>query len=167
MWILRRITRNTGQTAPPQSLHATTPHIATSNEGLVVGRPVRNAILRLIRGMNLRLHPSSVAPAKRHEKYGPNHPTRSGSSCNNAMPSTGVLPQFSCCRDPSILIGLPIDIHSFAFVANLTPGSHNGKDSCRCVLRLFSKSNSALSHSLFVAKPNQRSLPTSFLAPTT
>ena len=59
-------------------------HIATSNEGLVVGRPVRNAILRLIRGMNLRLHPCSVAPTKGHEKYGPNHPTRSGSSCNNA-----------------------------------------------------------------------------------
>ena len=59
-------------------------HIATSNEGFVVGSPVRNAILRLIPGMNLRLHPCSVAPAKRHEKYGPNHPTRSGSSCNNA-----------------------------------------------------------------------------------
>ena len=25
-----------------------------------------------------------MAPAKRHEQYGPNHPTRSGSSCNNA-----------------------------------------------------------------------------------
>ena len=35
--------------------------------------------------MNLRLHPCSVAPAKRHEKHGPNHPTRSGSSCNNAV----------------------------------------------------------------------------------
>ena len=60
-------------------------HIATSNEGFVVGSPVRNAILRLIPGMNIRLHPCSVAPAKRHEKYGPNHPTRSGSSCNNAV----------------------------------------------------------------------------------
>ena len=39
-------------------------HIATSNEGLVVGWPVRNAVLRLIRGMNLRLHPCSVAPAE-------------------------------------------------------------------------------------------------------
>ena len=39
-------------------------HIAASNEGLIVGRPIRNAILRLIRGMNLRLHPSSVAPAE-------------------------------------------------------------------------------------------------------
>ena len=28
-------------------------HIATSNEGLIVGRPVRHAVLRLIRGMNL------------------------------------------------------------------------------------------------------------------
>ena len=31
-------------------------HIAASNEGLVIGRPVRNAVLRLIRGMDLRLH---------------------------------------------------------------------------------------------------------------
>ena len=28
-------------------------HIAASNEGLIVGRPVRNAVLCLIRGMNL------------------------------------------------------------------------------------------------------------------
>ena len=35
-------------------------HIAASNEGLIVGRPVRHAILRLIRGMDLRLHPCSV-----------------------------------------------------------------------------------------------------------
>ena len=59
-------------------------HIAASNEGLIVGRPVRNAVLRLIRGMDLRLHPCSVAPAEDHEKCGPNHPTRSGYSCNNA-----------------------------------------------------------------------------------
>ena len=39
-------------------------HIAASNEGLVIGRPVRNAVLRLIRGMNLRLHSRSVAPAE-------------------------------------------------------------------------------------------------------
>ena len=32
-------------------------HIAASNEGPVVGRLVRNAVLRLIPGMNLRLHP--------------------------------------------------------------------------------------------------------------
>ena len=44
----------------------------------------RNAILRLIRGMNLRLHPCSVAPAERPEKCGPRRPTRAGSSCNNA-----------------------------------------------------------------------------------
>ena len=57
---------------PPQGLHATTPrHIAASNEGLIVGRPVRNAALRLIRGMNLRLHPCSVAPAEGHEKCAP------------------------------------------------------------------------------------------------
>ena len=28
-------------------------HIAASNKGLIVGRPVRNAVLRLIRGMDL------------------------------------------------------------------------------------------------------------------
>ena len=46
-------------------------HIAASNEGLVIGRPVRNAVLRLIRGMDLRLHSCSVAPAKGHEKCPP------------------------------------------------------------------------------------------------
>ena len=59
-------------------------HIAASNEGLIVGRPVRHAILRLIPGMNLRLHPRSMAPAESPEKCGPRRPTRSGSSCNNA-----------------------------------------------------------------------------------
>ena len=57
------------------------------------------------------------------------------------------LPQFSCCRDPSILMILPIDIQSFAFVANLTPGSPKGKDLYRRVLRLASKSHSVRSHS--------------------
>ena len=57
-----------------------------ANEGLVIGRPVRNAVLRLIRGMDLRLHPGSVAPAEGHEKCGPRRPTHSGSSCNNAPP---------------------------------------------------------------------------------
>ena len=60
-------------------------HIAASNESLIVGRPVRHAILRLIRGMNLRLHPRSVAPAEGPEKCGPRRPARSGYSCNNAM----------------------------------------------------------------------------------
>ena len=60
-------------------------HITTSNEGLVVGRPVRHAIFRLVRGMDLRLHPWSVAPAAGHEKGGPNRPTPAGSSCNNAI----------------------------------------------------------------------------------
>ena len=60
-------------------------HIAASNEGLVVGRPVRHPILRLIPGMNLRLHPRSVAPAEGPEKCGPRRPTRSGYSCNNAQ----------------------------------------------------------------------------------
>ncbi len=39
-------------------------HIAAANEGAVVGRPVRHAIFRLVYGMNLRLHPCSVAPAE-------------------------------------------------------------------------------------------------------
>ena len=64
-------------------------HIATSNEGFVVGRPVPNAILRLIRGMNLRLHPRSVDPAEGLEKCGPRRPTRSGYSCNNAARRAG------------------------------------------------------------------------------
>ena len=46
-------------------------HIAASNKSLIVGRPVRNAVLRLIRGMDLRLHPCSVAPAEGHEKCAP------------------------------------------------------------------------------------------------
>ena len=69
---------------PAQGLHATTPHIAASNEGLIVGRPVRHPILRLIPGMNFRLHPRSVAPAEGPEKGGPRRPTRRRSSCNNA-----------------------------------------------------------------------------------
>ena len=63
-------------------------HIAASNEGLVIGRPVRHAVLRLIPGMNLRLHPCSVAPAEGHEKCGPNCPTAE-SSCNNAPNTVG------------------------------------------------------------------------------
>ena len=34
--------------------------------------------------MDLRLHPCSVAPAEGHEKCGPNRPTPTGYSCNNA-----------------------------------------------------------------------------------
>ena len=59
-------------------------HIAASNEGLIVGRPVRNAVLRLVPGMDLRLHPCSVDPAEGPEKCGPRRPTRAGPSCNNA-----------------------------------------------------------------------------------
>ena len=65
-------------------IHAPTPHIAAANEGPIVGRPIRNAVLRLVRGMNLRLHLCSVAPAEDHEKCEPSRPTRRGSSCNNA-----------------------------------------------------------------------------------
>ena len=67
-------------------------HIAAANEGLIVGRPVRNAVLRLIPGMNLRLHPCSVAPAEGPEKCGPRRPTRSGYSCNNACADAHGLP---------------------------------------------------------------------------
>ena len=59
-------------------------HIAAANESLIVGRPVRHAVLRLIRGMDLRLHPCSVAPAEGYEKCEPRRPTRRWSSCNNA-----------------------------------------------------------------------------------
>ena len=58
-------------------------HIATSNEGLIVGRPVRNAVLRLIRGMDLRLHPCNVAPAETR-RAGQTAPPAEGLSCNNA-----------------------------------------------------------------------------------
>ncbi len=50
-------------------------------------KAVRNAVLRLVRGMDLRLHPRSVAPVDGCEKTGPSSPTRAGSSCNNAVDS--------------------------------------------------------------------------------
>ena len=56
---------------------------AAANEGPIVRRPARNAVLRPIRGMNLRLHACSVAPAERPQKRGPSRPT-GRSSCNNA-----------------------------------------------------------------------------------
>ena len=68
-------------------------HIAASNECSVVGRPVRNAVLCLVPGMDLRLHPCSVAPAEGPEKCGPRRPTRAGPSCNNAL----------CCRRVAIV----------------------------------------------------------------
>ena len=55
-------------------------HIAASNEGPVVGRPIRNAVLRLIRGMDLRLHPRSVASAET---------TRAGPWVDNNLRLTG------------------------------------------------------------------------------
>ena len=64
-------------------------HIAASNEGLVVGRPVRKAVLRLVPGMDLRLHPCSVTPAADPQKRGPSRPTGRGSSCNNAHACRG------------------------------------------------------------------------------
>ena len=59
-------------------------HIAATNEGPVVGRPIRNAVLRLIRGMNLRLHPCSVAPAETR-RAGQTAPPAEDLSCNNAL----------------------------------------------------------------------------------
>ena len=50
-------------------------HIAASNECAVVGRPVRHAVLCLVPGMDLRLHPCRVAPAEGPEKCRPNRPT--------------------------------------------------------------------------------------------
>ena len=77
---------HSGRASRQRSLPRTpTPSHAASNESLIVGRPVRHAILRLIPGMNLRLHPRSVAPAEGPEKGGPRRPTRSGYSCNNAQ----------------------------------------------------------------------------------
>ena len=65
-------------------------HIAAANEGPVVGRPVRHAIFRRVRGMDLRLHPRRVAPAEGPEKCRPHRPTPAGSSCNNAAVNRGV-----------------------------------------------------------------------------
>ena len=67
-------------------------HIAAANEDLVVGRPVRHAIFRRVRGMDLRLHPGRVAPAEGHEKCRPHRPTPAGSSCNNATTRRCVWP---------------------------------------------------------------------------
>ena len=63
-------------------------HIAAANEGPIVGRPIRHAVLRLIRGMNLRLHPCSVAPAETR-RAGQTAPPAEGLSCNNALRSFG------------------------------------------------------------------------------
>ena len=58
-------------------------HIAAANEGPMVGRPIRHSVLRLIRGMNLRLHPCSVAPAETR-RAGQIALPAEGLSCNNA-----------------------------------------------------------------------------------
>ena len=64
-------------------------HIAASNEGLIVGWPVRNAVLRLVPVMDLRLHPCSVAPAEGPEKCGPRRPTGRGSSATTPPATVG------------------------------------------------------------------------------
>ena len=58
-------------------------HITASNEGPVVGRPVRHAIFRLVCGIDLRLHPCSVTPAEAR-RTGQTAPPTEGHSCNNA-----------------------------------------------------------------------------------
>ena len=61
------------------------PHrdIAAANEGLIVSWPVRHAVLRLIRRMNLRLHPCSVAPVETR-RAGQTAPPAEGFSYHNA-----------------------------------------------------------------------------------
>ena len=85
-------------------------HIAAANEGLVVGRPVRNAVLRLIRGMDLRLHPYSVAPAEGHEKCAPPQGLHATTPCfpltaedfARVNPNTGTAPIFRTRRDAAL-----------------------------------------------------------------
>ena len=83
-------------------------HIAATNEGPVVGRPVRNAIIRLVRGMDLRLHPCSVAPAetRRAGQTAPPadlHATtpRGGGRCDPAVPG----PARTLARGPRDVTG--------------------------------------------------------------
>ena len=84
-------------------------HIAAPNEGPIVGRPIRHPVLRLIRGMNLRLHPCSVAPAETR-RAGQTAPPAEGLSCNNAPLKPGVAiiggsigPLWQCvCFSPSV-----------------------------------------------------------------
>ena len=93
-------------------------HIAAANEGLVVGRPIRNAVLRLIRGMNLRLHPCSVAPAETR-RAGQTAPPAEGLSCNNAytryqrlitrLASADRIVTDDCPPDLSTLLRLTLD----------------------------------------------------------
>jgi len=59
-------------------------HIAAAHEGLVVGRPVGHAVLRLVRGMDLRLHSRSVAPVDGSEKTG--HATPSAEHLHATTP---------------------------------------------------------------------------------
>ena len=75
-------------------------HIAAANEGLIVGRPVRNAELRLIRGINLRLHPCRLAPAERPQKRGPSRPT-GRSSYNNAAEMADIQDQLVAVLVPA------------------------------------------------------------------
>ena len=80
------------------SICAPTPrHIAAPHEGLVVGRLVRNAVPCLVLGMNLRLHPRSVARLDCPEKIPKRpHPRRAfmqqrtgTASCNRVRTGRG------------------------------------------------------------------------------
>ena len=92
-------------------------HIAAANEGPVVGRPVRHAIFRLVRGMDLRLHPCSVAPAEGHEKCRPNRLTPAGSSCNNAAHDGG---------DGGVALLGPVDVGAVPRPGRNRPGLLGG-----------------------------------------
>ena len=82
-------------------------HIAAVNEGPIAGRPIRNAVLRLIRGMNLRLHPCSVAPAETR-RAGQTAPPAEGLSCNNATSRRPpLLVMFAVSSAPTAGGGLP------------------------------------------------------------
>ena len=82
-------------------------HIAAVNEGPIAGRPVRNAVLRLIRGMNLRLHPCSVAPAETR-RAGQTALPAEGLSCNNATSRRPpLLVMFAVSSAPTAGGGLP------------------------------------------------------------
>ena len=66
-----------------------THRVASADQGTIVGRPVRDAVFRLVRGMDSRLHPlsvvvGSVPPSKSRD--GPSLDSAGrGDSCTNAV----------------------------------------------------------------------------------
>ena len=92
----------------PRQLHAAAAGLggipSPSPRALTTQDPVR-----LIRGMNLRLHSRSVAPAEGPEKCGLRRPTRNGYSCNNALRSVRRGP-ISHHREPAPSSRRPVDL---------------------------------------------------------